>query len=217
LHFDFFIQDKHGQRCPLVFVGHGYGGQVLKQILVKGAHFFQNRFKDNLCGVVFYGATNTKLTNKHGPMLMENEGSPQSLSKNIKSMLDSSRRVCKEDLWMCKSVNDPMLDNLKLESGKDLLMCKSVNDPMLDNLKLESGKDLLMSKSVNDPMLDNLKFESGKDLLMPKSANNWLLEDDLLKLLKRFETDSDLKVVKVCVVDKNKSFLQVCIFYAYSN
>jgi len=44
----------------------------------------------------------------------------------------------------------------------------------------------------------------------------WLLERHLLELSERFEAALDLKV-KVCVVNENKSFLQVCIFYPYSN
>jgi hypothetical protein len=43
------------------------------------------------------------------------------------------------------------------------------------------------------------------------------LDDHLLELSKRFEAALDLNKVKVCVVNKNKSFLQVCIFYPYSN
>ncbi len=34
---------------------------------------------------------------------------------------------------------------------------------------------------------------------------------------KRFEAALDLKKVKVCVVNKNKSHLEVCMFYPYSN
>jgi hypothetical protein len=72
------IEDEDGQGCPLVFVGHGHGSLVLKQALVK-LHDQSGLYKDlqsNLCGIVFYGGTNTKLTNKHDPMLMENKGWP---------------------------------------------------------------------------------------------------------------------------------------------
>jgi hypothetical protein len=47
-----------------VFVGHGYGGLVLKKALVKlhdQAGFYKD-LRSNLCGIVFYGGTNTKLT-----------------------------------------------------------------------------------------------------------------------------------------------------------
>jgi hypothetical protein len=57
-------KNKDGQGCPLVFVGHGYGGLLLKQALVK-FHDRSGLYKElrsNLCGVVFYGGTNTKLT-----------------------------------------------------------------------------------------------------------------------------------------------------------
>jgi hypothetical protein len=58
-------------------VGHGYGGLVLKEALVKlhdqwGAH---KDLRSNLCGIMFYGGTNTKLTNKHDSMFKENKGS----------------------------------------------------------------------------------------------------------------------------------------------
>ncbi len=122
---------------PLVFVGHGYGGLVLKQALVK-LHDQSGSYKDlqsNLCGIVFYGGTNTKLTNKHGPLLMENKGGS---SKNLTS----------------------------------------------------------------------LKFETVEDQLM---------EDTLSELSQQFGAALDLKKVKVCVIDKNKSILQVCILYPYSN
>ncbi len=105
-------KDKDGQGSSLVFVGHGYGSLVLKRALVK-LHAQSGLFKDlqsNLCGIVFYGGTNTKLT----------------------------------------------------------------------------------------------------------GLKDWLLERHLLELSERFEAALDLKV-KVCVVNKNKSFLQVCIFYPYSN
>jgi len=101
-----------------VFVGHGYGGLVLKKTLVTlhdqlgfDRFGFYKDLRSNLCGIVFYGGTNTK-------------------------------------------------------------------------------------------------FRGLKD---------WLLDDHLLELSKRFEAALDLNKVKVCVVNKNKSFLQVCIFYPYSN
>jgi hypothetical protein len=122
---------------PLVFVGHGYGGLVLKQTLVE-LHRQSHRYEDlrsNLCGVVFYGGTNTKLTNKQGPLLMENKGRS---SKNLTS----------------------------------------------------------------------LKFETVEDRLM---------EDTLSELSEQFGAALDLKKVKVCVIQKNKSILQVCILYPYSN
>jgi hypothetical protein len=107
------IEDEDGQGCPLVFVGHGYGAWVLKQALVElhNQFGFYKDLRSNLCGIVFYGGTNTKLT------------------------------------WL----------------------------------------------------------------------KDWLFDDRLLRLSKRFEAALDLKKVKVCVVNKNKSFLQVCIFYPYSN
>jgi hypothetical protein len=123
-------ENKDRQGCPLVFVGHGYGGLVLKKALVK-LHDQSGLYKElrsNLCGIVFYGGTNTKLTNKHDPMFLENQG------------------------WLSKLVN--------------------------------------------------LKF--GSDAL-------------LLELSKHFEAALDLKKVKVCVVNKNKSIMQVCYFYPYSN
>ncbi len=43
------------------------------------------------------------------------------------------------------------------------------------------------------------------------------LKDPLFELSEHFEANLDLKKVKVCVVNKKKSFLQVCIFYPYSN
>jgi hypothetical protein len=138
--------EQDGQGRPLVFVGHGYGGLVLKEALVE-LHRQSDIFRDlqsNLCGIVFYGGTNTKLTNKHGPMLMENKG------QSVKN---------------------------------------------LTSLKIESFEDRLMSEIVEDR----------------------LLEDTLSKLSEHFEAALDLKKVKVCVVNKNKSFLQVCIFYPYSN
>jgi hypothetical protein len=58
------IEDEDGQGCPLVFVGHGYGGEVLKQALVE-LHDESGLYKDsqsNLCGIMFYGVTNTKFT-----------------------------------------------------------------------------------------------------------------------------------------------------------
>jgi len=93
---------------------------VLKQVLVEFHHpsyvyeDLRRLIHKTLCGIVFYGGTNTKLTNKHGPMLMENKGRLSRLSEHFGAALD-------------------------------------------------------------------------------------------------------LKKVKVCVVNKNKSFLQVCIFYPYSN
>jgi len=120
-----------------VFVGHGYGGLVLKQALVK-LHCESDMWEDlrsNLCGIVFYGGTNTKLTNKHGPLLMENKGRS---SKNLTS----------------------------------------------------------------------LKFETIEDRL---------IEYTLSELSEQFKAALDLKKVKVCVIDKNKSILQVCILYPYSN
>ncbi len=133
------IEDEDGQGCPLVFVGHGHGSLVLKQALVK-LHDQSGLYKDlrsNLCGIVFYGGTNTKLTNKHDPMLMENKGWPWKFFKNFQSILVS------------------------------------------------------------------LMFETVKD--------------HSSELSKRFEAALDLKKVNVCVVNKNKSILQVCIFYLYSN
>ncbi len=133
---DFGIGVGDGYR-PLVFVGHGYGGLVLKQALVmfhRQSNIFQD-LRSNLCGIVFYGGTNTKLTNKHGPLLMENKGRS---SKNLTS----------------------------------------------------------------------LKFETVEDPLM---------EDTLSELCEQVGAGLDLKKVKVCVIDKNKSILQVCILYPYSN
>jgi len=119
LHEKISIRYKQdGQGRPLVFVGHGYGGLVLKQTLVTlhdqlgfDQFGFYKDVRSNLYGIVFYGGTNTKVT----------------------GLKDS------------------------------------------------------------------------------------LLEHHLLELSKRFEAAVDLKKVKVCVVNKNKSFLQVCIFYPYSN
>jgi hypothetical protein len=57
-------KDKDRQGCPLVFVGHGYGGLVLKQALVE-LHNRSGLYEDllsDLCGIVLYGGTNTKLT-----------------------------------------------------------------------------------------------------------------------------------------------------------
>jgi len=112
------IRDKDRQGSSLVFVGHGYGGLVLKRTLVTlhdrlgfDRLGFYKDLRSNLCGIVFYGGTNTK-------------------------------------------------------------------------------------------------FRGLKD---------WLFDDHLLELCKRFEAALDLKKVKVCVVNKNKSFLQVCILYPYSN
>jgi hypothetical protein len=101
---------------------------VLKQALVK-LHDLSGLYKDlqsNLCGIVFYGGTNTKLTNKHDPIFF----------KSFQSILV------------------------------------------------------------------NLMFES---------------DVHLLKLSKGFKAALDLKKVKVFVVNKNKSIVQVCIFYPYSN
>ncbi len=129
-----FAQDKDGQGRPLVFVGHGYGCLVLKQVLVE-LHAQLDLFKDlqsNLCGIVFYGGTNTKFTIKHHLMLMKNKSWSGRFSRNFQTILDS-----------------------------------------------------LMLKSLKDPFLE---------------------------LSKHFEAALDLKKVKVCVVNKNKSFLQVCIF-----
>jgi len=145
LHHKFSIEYKQdGQGRPLVFVGHGYGGLVLKEVLVELHHPYtyedlRRLIHKTLCGIVFYGGTNTKLTNKHSLMLMENKG------RSLKN---------------------------------------------LTGLKIESSKDHLMFESV---------------------------EDRLSKLSERFGDALDLKKVKVCVVNKNKSFLQVCIFYPYSN
>jgi hypothetical protein len=113
-------QDRQG--CPLVFVGHGYGGLVLKQALVE-LHHESNKYKvlrSNPCGIVFYAETNTKFINKGWP-------------------------------WR----------------------------------------------------LFSLMFK--------------IVKDDLSELSKCFEAALDLKKVNVCVVNKNKSNLQVCIFYPYSN
>ncbi len=135
-------KDQDRQGCRLVFVGHGYGGFVLQQALVK-LHDQSGSYKDlqsNLCGIVFYGGTNTKFTIiKHHLMLMRNKSWSWSLI-NFQSILDS-----------------------------------------------------LMSKSLKD------------------------LKGPLLELSEHFKAALDLKKVKVCVVSKNKSFLQVCIFYPYSN
>jgi hypothetical protein len=142
LHEKFSIEyEQDGQGRPLVFVGHGFGGLMLKQVLVELHHpsCIYEDLRSNLCGIVFYGGTNTKVTNKHGPMLMENKG------RSLKN---------------------------------------------LTGLKIESFEDCLMSESV---------------------------EDGLSKLSEHFGAALDLKKVKVCVVNKNKSFLQVCIFYPYSN
>jgi hypothetical protein len=142
LHWYNFPQHIDGQGRPLVFVGHGYGGLVLKQALVE-FHCQPDKSKElrnNLCGIVFYGGTNTKLTNKHGPMLMENKG-----------------------------------------------------------------------RSLKD--LTSLKFET----VMSESVEDLLLDDTLSELSEHFGAALDLKKVKVCVVNKNKSFFQVCIFYPYSN
>jgi len=147
LHEKFSFEYKQdGQGRPLVFVGHGYGGLVLKQVLVERRYpsYPYEDLRSNLCGIVFYGGINTKLTNKHGPKLMENKG------RSVKNLI---------------------------------------------GLKIESFKDRLMSEIVEDR----------------------LLEDTLSKLSERFGAALDLKKVKVCVVNKNKSFLQVCIFYPYSN
>jgi len=147
LHEEFFIEyEQDGQGRPLVFVGHGYGELVLKQALVELHHppYIFKDLRSNLCGIVFYGGTDTKLTNKHGLLLMENKG------------------------WSVKDVS-------------------------------------------------SVKFESFKDRLMSESVQDWLLEDTLSKLSEHFGAALDLKKVKVCVVNKNKSFLQVCIFYPYSN
>jgi hypothetical protein len=136
LHRQISIGVGDGYR-PLVVVGHGYGGLVLQQALVE-LHRYSHVYEDllsNLCGIVFYGGTNTKLTNKHGPLLMENKG--WSL-KNLTS-------------WMFKTVKDR------------------------------------------------------------------LMEDTLSELSEQFGAALDLKKVKVCVIDKNKSILQVCILYPYSN
>jgi len=145
LHKEFPIEyEQDGQGRPLVFVGHGYGGLVLKKVLVEvhhpsyGNEDLRRLIHKTLCGIVFYGGTNTKLTNKHGLMLMENKG------RSLKN---------------------------------------------LTGLMFESFKRL-MSESV---------------------------EDRLSKLSEHFGAALDLKKVKVSVVDKNKSFLQVCIFYPYSN
>ncbi len=107
---------------------------MLKQALVK-LHDESVDLQSYLCGIMFYGGTNTKLTNKHGPLLMENKGGS---SKNLTS----------------------------------------------------------------------LKFETVEDQLM---------EDTLSELSQQFGAALDLKKVKVCVIDKNKSILQVCILYPYSN
>jgi hypothetical protein len=64
LDWEFFSGKKDGQGCPLVFVGHGYGGLVLKQALVK-LHDQSGLYEDlqsNLCGIVFYGGTDRMLT-----------------------------------------------------------------------------------------------------------------------------------------------------------
>jgi hypothetical protein len=132
------MQDKDGQGSSLVFVGHGYGSLVLKQTLVK-LDYQSGLYKDlrsNLCGIVFYGGTNTMLTNTSWSWRF---------FKNFQSILNS-----------------------------------------------------LMSKS--------LKYRLSKSL-----------KDRLLEVPKYFEAALDLKKVKVCVVNKNKSFLQVCIFFPYSN
>jgi len=146
LHEKFSIgYEQDGQGRPLVFVGHGYGGLMLKQVLVQ-LRYPSDRYEDlrrlihkTLCGIVFYGGTNTKLTNKHGPILMENKG-----------------------------------------------------------------------RSVKD--FTSLKIEGFKDRFLPESV-----EDQLSRLSEDFGAALDLKKVKVCVVNKNKSFLQVCIFYPFSN
>jgi hypothetical protein len=144
------IEDEDGQGCPLVFVGHGYGGLVLKQALVK-LHDRSALHKDlqsNLCGIVFYGGTNIKLTNKHDPMLLEKKGWP----------------------WRVFSL-------------------------MFETVKDHSSE---LSK----------RYEAALDLKK---------EDHLSELSEHFEAALDLKKVNVCVVNKNKSILQVCIFYPYSN
>jgi hypothetical protein len=136
LHREISIGVGDGYR-PLVVVGHGYGGLVLKQALVEHHRqsYISKDLRSNLCGIVFYGGTNTKSTNKHGPLLTENKGQS---SKNLTS----------------------------------------------------------------------LKFETVEDPLM---------EDTLSELSEQFGAGLDLKKVKVCVIDKNKSILQVCILYPYSN
>ncbi len=155
-----FRQDKDGQGLSFVLVGHGYGSLVLKQVLVGHAQSgFYRDLRSYLCGIVFYGGTNTKLTNKHGPMLMENKGG----------------------------------------SLKNLATNK--HGPMLMEKNGQSLKNLASSKG-----------ESFKDPLISKIVEDQLLEDTLSVLSERFEAALDLKKVKVCVVNENKSFLQVLYF-----
>jgi hypothetical protein len=141
---------------------------------------------------VFYGGTNTKLLNKHGPMLMENKG---------RSVIN--------------------LTNLKFESFKDRLVSESVEDQFYGgtNTKLTNkhGPMLMENKGRSWKNLTSLKIESFKDRLVSESVEDWSLEDTLSKLSEHFGAALDLKKVKVCVVNKNKSFLQFCIFYPYSN
>ncbi len=70
---------------------------MLKQALVelhRQSYILQD-LRSNLCGIVFYGGTNTKLTNKHGPMLMENEGRLSGLSGHFGAALDLTKvKVC---------------------------------------------------------------------------------------------------------------------------
>jgi hypothetical protein len=115
LHFlrsKFSIGFGDGYR-PLVFVGHGYGRLVLKQALVQLHHqsHLSKDLRSNLCGIVFYGGTDTQLT--------------------------------------------------------------------------------LLKDWLRDPLLSGLSS--------------------------RFEAALNLKKIQVCVVNKNRSSLQVYIFYPYSN
>jgi hypothetical protein len=88
---------------PLVFVGHGYGGLVLKQALVV-LHHHSNNYKvlqSNLCGIVFYARTNTKFTNKgwlwrlFSLMFKTVEDDLSELSKRFEAALDLKKvNVC---------------------------------------------------------------------------------------------------------------------------
>ncbi len=89
-------------------------------------------------------------------------------------------------------------------------------------VELHRGLDIFKDLRIN---LCGIVFYAGTNTKFTNKGWPWRLfslmfktvKDDLSESSKRFETALDLKKVNVCVVNKNKSILQVCIFYPYSN
>jgi len=140
--FEFSIGVGDGYR-PLVFVGHGYGGLMLKQTLVE-LHRHSHINKDvlsNLCGIVFYAGTNTKFTNKGWPwrlfslMFKTVEDYLSELSKLFEAALDLKKvNVCvvnknKSILQEIKDYSDLERYFIEVMDSNDICTPTSKEDP----------------------------------------------------------------------------------------